>query len=549
LVWSSCNYFDVSLASSTIPQLASDLAFFLPGNPLSNPYLDNFPILVYAIKPSGDMNKYRQALFSFFGTNVVSDGYFPVEGFLLHLPMTSILSGICILGSCMTVPPNNGGVSWQFGFDQTVAGITPFIEFTNSGDVNLLVTLSSNTEVTAAETAVEGAKIVKAIFAIIGGAVKLKPSQLAQGVLYAIQAFGGLSNIGDLTISVVSSQLTQPGRLQSQVFFDFVQFASAIGSVLDPGTFYTSGFLLAYKLSKLALDVVLCLATAVTCLVAPITIAQVVVSAINFAVQAIGHFNLLDLGSNPLFQVIKNGVSWATNIVDPPGLTIYPAYFSANGSLVLGYDSEESEFIWASRDGFLIAVNDTYYAYTGENVTEKLLAVGSPEGLVPYVSYVQGPNRSAVASVYSGLLPTGTNVSINSRVSPDGGLIQQPYLRLLISVVGSGVNFLVSAVPIWSNGTRARVSDAYLFLNSTIIQMNRVNASLFQYTIAPVTHPQVFQAYAVAPGALGGFGSGQIPAVSRPTSGAQDTTYALLVLSIMVVVVLGLAYYRRRKAT
>src|SRR5207249_3071008 len=157
--WKNCGAFSIATSSMTIPQAIKELPIVGGvGNALLSSALDDYPISFHSLTPtcSTDTCKtsFTNNLQTQFGISLPT-GYQATQMMILEVPLISILDNLMCYHvnvpfdgtidiGCLNVPATNKGVPWTWGFKTSVAGITPYIELTQSGSIDLVLTFSTN---------------------------------------------------------------------------------------------------------------------------------------------------------------------------------------------------------------------------------------------------------------------------------------------------------------------------------------------------------------------------------------------------------------------
>ncbi|MGP8057023.1 MAG: beta strand repeat-containing protein [Nitrososphaerales archaeon] len=526
-LWSACSAFSVSTQSFGISSLLS--SFSAPGDVFTNPDLSNYPVAIYNIKPAGEYAQFEVALLYYFPgiSSSIPSGYYPLEVTLVHISITSIMSDMCLISSCLTVPSTNDGTNWFLGSSQTLAGITPSLELTDLGNLNVLIVESVNTAPSTPQQAVASAlNIASVIESIVKPAAKDALSDpgialvnLVQQIGSGVEAVGGLSNVGDLTVLVLSSDLIQAGPLSSVTLLDFVQLANAkcfgvsCASDLHLVLECLEAFSLGVAIVAFAAEIIEGADLGVLLLAA----ASLLLNAVSFVLDFITNY----LPSLPQWMQTMLGpvVGFLNDVNDPPGVTVLPSFYTLSGQLALGYNSTSDKFVSSSSFGFLLALNGTYVAYTDESLVEDLVAVGGGSSGVDYTSFLYSQSGNSSLE-YTGLLQTGGTVTIAPGILSNGTLVGPSTLVPKVTIASLGdTYYTISASPFFSNGTRASASAGYVVINGTSYQMSQVSESVFNITVpmSQFVSPH-FWLYLVSPGTPGGFGVFYVPYTASLTS-------------------------------
>ncbi|MCL5068712.1 MAG: Ig-like domain-containing protein, partial [Thaumarchaeota archaeon] len=528
--WMSCSAFLIQSQSITIPSAVSSLlptictpftnTCYTPPNPLTSSNLNNYPIDAYSIMPacstSSCMSEYQQEMSVFFG--VSDSGYQLTSAYLIHIPMISLLNAL-IQDIPFTGSFDLQTQTYQAGLDTTIAGLTPYLQTTSQGDLNFLITVWQGTSSNAqsvleasGEATVTG--FVQGLLSTILGVIKENPVSLADtlsGTLNSIagtygQSVGSFAAVGDAQLSLVTSNISATGQLSSNSIFNFAQMINAIVSLASDLSNLTGIYL---SLLQLVYHLILAIFEAPTLVLLIVRLGQALVDAINVVVQALSF--IPSISSNSVYKAIASAIGWVESVTDPSNSTIVPTFYTENGTFALGYDPSNGQIVYGSQYGFLIATNETYYAYLYENAstptsyTSTLNALGAENTAVPFEIDIMSYNKSSLPILYAGILITGTTKSLVILPNSEGAIMQEPTLAPKVILSGGNGDYAISAIPYFRNGTLTSASGFYVIINGIEYKMNEENSSSFSFTLKIMLQKDTLAyVYGISSGAIGG---------------------------------------------
>ena len=538
--WKSCGAFSITTHSMTIPQAVKQLPVIGGvGNALLSSALDDYPISLYSLGPncSTDTCKvsFTNNLQSQFGISVPT-GYQATQVMILEVPLISILDNtIChhanvvipftnvVIGTidigCLNIPATNNGVQWAWGFKTTFAGVTPYIQLTRAGSLDLVLTFSTNPK---AASAINTFELLSQMAQLAIGLVKHgagTQDTLAKALQTISTALSRLANAGDVTLSVITSDLSTVGVLSSYSIFDFDDFANTVSLALD-----TAGVVMSTGSSNHMVKVAADIMTAGFHFgtgdipAALIQIGVCVLDTVNLATQYV--VSQPPLSDNWVAKGIAAAFGIVISVIDPMASTVVPSYYDSRGQLILGYNVTSGTTIFRNSSGVLFATNDTYYAYIfgGGNVTVRLNAIGTRGVLVPYE--LEAYNTERVVSTqtrYTGLLEVGAGLDVDvDHATSDGSVVPQLSVIPTVQVTGNQV----FVIPFLTNGTKVPAESAFVFVGCQAYQMDEVNATLFKLDLNPALGGSILAAYVVVDGFVGGYATVNAP----PATGSLTVT-------------------------
>ena len=552
--WKNCGAFSIATSSMTIPQAIKELPIVGGvGNALLSSALDDYPISFHSLTPtcSTDTCKtsFTNNLQTQFGISLPT-GYQATQMMILEVPLISILDNLMCYHvnvpfdgtidiGCLNVPATNKGVPWTWGFKTSVAGITPYIELTQSGSIDLVLTFSTNPK---ARSAIDIVDLVSEISQLIISLAKHNvgtPSEKSQQTVgKALQivstALSTLADSGDVTLSLVTTDLSTVGSLSSYTVFDFDDFATTVSRALDTAAVAIGTGSNSYmvKVAQSILEAGFHLATG-DIPGALIQIGRCVLDTVNLATQYV--VSQPPLSDNWVAHGIADAFGIVVAVIDPNASTVVPSYYDDRGLLILGYNVTSGSAIFRSSSGMLFATNDTYYAYVfgGGNMTVRLNTIGAEGVLVPYQLDAYNMSLGSPDTRFSGMLEVGSPLDVNLNQGMDGGII--PQLSVVPAVEVNGNQLL--ATPFLTNGTKVPGKSAFVFVGSQTYQMSQVNATLFKLDLNPSLKGSILLVYVVVKGFAGGYATAYYPTqVTPPPAWWQQYWYAIALTIAGVIV-------------
>ncbi len=563
--WKSCGGFKITSDSITIPQAVKNLPIIGGiGNALLNPALDDYPIRFYALAPSCSTDtcetSFTHNLQSLWGISVPSD-YRATEVMMLEIPLISILdnAGLCYRGEafgysysigCLNIPATNNGVPWSWGFKTTAVGITPYVQFTPSGNLNLALTLSRNTKTASS---IDIVKLVSKVASLLIAVFKTDPKSKADALANALSSVASIlaqaADSFDMKLSVITSDMSKVGFLSSYDVFDFDDFATAVSNTLDAAA-TAIGIASREHLLKVAMDAAIAAGHGITGNI-PVALkdaAEAAIDTFNYVLQWV--VSQPPLSDNWVAQGIATAVGIVVSIIDPNGSTIVPSYYDSRGRLVLGYNVTSGTAVFTSSSGVLLASNDTYYAYVfgGGNVTVRMNTVGTAGVLVPYVLEASNMTLGSAQTTYAGLIEVGSPLDVGLNRAQDGSIMPQLSVVPSVEVLGNRV----LAIPFLTNGTKVAAKSAVVFIGSQAYKMIEENATLFSLDLSPGLGGSILLVYVVVSGFAGGYTTSYFPQVNPVPPGPfawwQQYWYVIVAgVAVSIILLVSMWTVRRRK--
>jgi uncharacterized repeat protein (TIGR03803 family) len=485
------------------------------------------PVTLYAIAPVGlsltsfgNQAQFAAGLSSFFGlgqctsstqTNCIPSGYNPVMTFILQVPvvqaanvlfnsnLASPLGPLCLPGVPSWFSPN------------------PCLQTTANGYVDLAFTVSANSN---------NQQLISDLLKALGDnlATGIKGVNNTNIINVLSSNLQVLLDLGDVTVSVVTTDLNQAGALSSYTLLDMWQLQKGLASALPLSGYTGKAISLLGAIGDLIKNAGTTAATAPTVLGAVVGTA-----AVGYDVVKIG-FNVFDIGvelipgnldpslqNNTFYQWFENGVHIVTTFVDPAGANIKPSFFDSSGTLVLGYNSATGSMTYAGPDGIIFPYGDGYLVLLAENpsepsnYTQVLNAVGGSGTLpVPYGVQILSYNREQVTQGYEGALLDGSTVSIPTEFDfSDGSLMPQSSLQPTASVQQNAGTTTIVAKALLNDGSATAATSAFLIVNGQEFTLTQQDPSTFSMALnSTFTIPTPFIIYMISPNIPGGFVSG-----------------------------------------
>jgi hypothetical protein len=342
--------------------------------------------------------------------------------------------------------------------------------------------------------------------AMANGLVSLVKESEADLIQNGVDVLKGIIEVtGDISINIVTSELDQTGVLKSYALSDLVHIADTFSTIAQVDGMARKVIDLLHEGTKAVVSAGLNFWADV----------KTGIKAADLGLEILPYLpSLMFLKDNSLYEFCANGVSLIASIMDPNGTTIVPSYYSSSGSLVLGYNSSSGNIIYASTEGMLIPEAGDWLALLNENPSNPvnyticLTAVGG-NASVPYNIQIMSPNQNATSIVYSGMVFGGTSTTIPINVTVNDTLIQQVYLKPIISLseIRNVFNFVAEGR--LSNGSLTSVAKALLIINGSQYEMTQYDSSTFR-TQMELNFPESVQffMYMISPNVPGGFASG-----------------------------------------
>jgi hypothetical protein len=500
--WMMCPDFSISALSVSFSQYLLPFAEVYNAIPFHTQIsIDSInslpPVNLYMITQSSSANQaeFAQSLSQFLGITAPT-GYNPACVWIFELPFLQTINALfstTIEGPITISIPSLGGVNLILSAQS--------ISTTPNGNIVLAFTFSKVTDNTQG--------IVDTLEAIARDLVSLaKEPDLQAIVTTGADILNSITEtLGDATVSVITSDLSQIGQLNSYTLLDIVSVANTISTLTTAG-----GILM--KLIDLLCPGTEAAATAG--LDAPADV-QSIVHALDLGLEILPYLpGMSFLQDNTLYQLFMTGESMIVSAVDPNGTTLIPSIFGMDGSLVLGYNFTSGGIIYASPQGILIPAAGNWLALLNESASNPVdyticLTTMGGSAAVPYNLQILSSNQSVAFDGYSGMILGGTSTIIPVSISPDGTFVQQVHLKPSVSVSETGNVYDFVATATLSNGSLTSVSNAFLIINGSQYEMNQDSSSTFKIQIS-VNLPGNFTyfVYMISPNVPGGFASGVI---------------------------------------
>lgn len=503
-IWMHCNSFNVNGLTVPFAQVL-DLAvgaydaYVLsidPLAPLINPIqwneLPSASVYLVGQSSPGQL-AYAQALQEYFGIVAGSGyptGYVPQELLVLQFPVIQSVNALL-----NTNYPTGMTVSFPSSSSQLF--VNAHIQGTQAGYIDFYFLVSSNPNASQPQ-------LVSGLVSTLAQSV----AQLVKGGNAVTTITTGLQTIyeaDDLTIGVVTSDLTTAGPLQSYVLTDLATIISGLNAYSAVSGDYA-------KMINVGTYI---LEIPETGPVLFIPAVRAVVTSLDLAVELIQQGNPSSQG-NEIFSLFANALNISTTFIDPPGTTVLPSIYNASNQFVLGYNPATGGFVFASSSGMIFADGGGYIALLSENdnsptpYTEVLNSVTgtSPE---PYVTQLISYNPEAPVMTYAGMVPAGGSVPVGVAVNSQG--IPAPQQSLLVGLSKSQESNMltVTATGTLSDGTPAEVTQAFITVEGTQSQMSQTSPDTFTAQVSLNSlAPEVYSVYMIAPNLPGGYAEGVV---------------------------------------
>jgi hypothetical protein len=500
--WKTCTQFDIRSSSMNFSQYLGPFVYaynlinwFNSSKQISIDSLNNLPPgNVYTITPSSsaDQSEFSQALSQFLGITA-PENYNPESVLIVELPFLQTINtlfGTDVQGPMSFPIPSAGGLE----------------VFLNANNVTTTATGNFILAFTFSKVANNSQGVVDILQAMANRLVSLVKESGADLIQNGVDILKGIIEVtGDISISMVTSDLDQTGLLNSYTLLDLVHIADTFSTIASVGG-------MAKKVIDLLLEGTEAVGSTGLNLWADV---KTGIKAADLGLEILPYLpDLSFLKDNSLYQFYANGVSMIADIMDPNGTTIVPSYYDSAGSLVLGYNSSSGNIIYASTEGILIPEAGDWLALLNENASNPvdyticLTTVGG-NASVPYNIQIMSPNQNVTTIGYSGMVLGGTSTTIPVNVAVNDTLIRQVYLKPMISVSETRNVFDFVATGMLSNGSLASVTNAFLIINGSQYEMTQDNSSTFETQIGlSFPGPVQFFIYMISPDVPGGFATG-----------------------------------------
>ena len=510
--WQSSQAFNISNSSITLGSV---------GGFVFNENVNSYPIKVYSIQASRGVseNEFASNLSYYLGINVNSS-YSPAYVIILDIPLVKIIN--TEFGTSLE---NYIGMNLSKMLSSNLF-INGALNTTNSGNLIFAFTLSYSNDVNQyANLAISS---VTSLLALAGlliadsiSPIKKSPIDVILSALQNIEA--NILSSFDLTITDITSSLSDLGALSAHTFTDMATFFRGVSDLIKAGSILNKFVSLLYFVGDLISSIGLSAATSLLDLLSDASVIssliQVSFTSVDITIDTIAFFNFYNIDSNWFFDSVKSAIDAATSIIDPNGSTVIPSVVEANGTIVLGYNPQTGSMIYHNSYGFMFNTSSNYVMYLNRSFAGSFSIVyysignGSQTELVPYESSIMVENDSIGAAQYAGLLPTGTNVSAEFSVNNGYNIsLINSVLRPSVTLTDGkgGFNIWISGVNRTSSGGSAKV---YIF-NKGIKEQATLESNGTYYYFKPYSYSpnsQLVDLYAVQNGTLGGYSFVVIP--------------------------------------
>jgi len=490
---------EITLGQYLVPSANSYNVFVAQDKKIDINALQNLTVPVFIITKaaSADETQFTQALSQYFAMQA-SSTYDARELVIMEMPYTPAIQTLfnATVQGTITVPlPSFLSLFFE----------NPYLKTTSTGYFNFGFLFSQNNSsiksfddfLNAIDTGFEAIR---------------KPDSVC--LLDAINLV--LDHVGDVSLSVITSDLNQYGLLQSYKLMDLIGIKIAL---TNTNILYSS---VEDYFDVLNYGVQACISgggNAKADVRFVMTSFKIVFNGLPILVPS--------LKDNLWYVIVTHGVSVVTTVVDPNGATIVPSYYDASGTLVLGYDPSSENVIYASPSGIYSPIADSYITMLYENSTNSikyttvLNAVGGSDPL-PYNVQIAGSGQAGGSAGYAGMLPGGSSVSIPVNISSNGNVPQEVCLSPQLTIGQNGNALTVTAKGTLSSGSTVPVSSALIVINGIQSAMNQVDASTFNTTVdtTNIPLPASLAVYMISPTVSGGFAEG----IARASTTVTFTT-------------------------
>jgi YVTN family beta-propeller protein len=399
--------------------------------------------------------------------NITTPGSFsPVGVILVHVPLVPLIDGFFK----QSYTPEAYTLSLRgLGLGQYLEN-HPYIKLTNSGSLNIAVTLS-----------VSKSNFINDLFSTIYSQIKgfitnfFKPSDKSPS-----DALGSFVNTFDISINIVNSSLSSTGRLSSYELFDAYTFNQIFSNSVNK----------ALGIPSLVMDLIqipnLILATeehledaaefsetiivgAYFSLDAGYDFSAAMILSIHVITTALSYV-FPSLNSNNLFEIIENGDNSLMWITDPNGSNALPDVTMPNGTLVLGYNSTDGNFTSESQYGLLYTYGDEYIMFLNNsyNYSVHIDHVGGTSP-VPYLM-INSLNLSRPSMTLAGSVINNVSANVSLTVS-NGSLNKQVVLSPQVTISKEQGYFRIDVESTLSNGSYANAKNGFIVIDSKTIPL------------------------------------------------------------------------------
>jgi hypothetical protein len=468
--WKTSSQFNVKSSSISFSQYLRPFVYgynlLSPLQPIDIGSLDNLPSVgMYIVSQSSSANQttFSQTLHQFLGITT-PDNFEPIYVVIVELPLVPIMNtlfGSDIHGPISLPMPSLAG--FEFFFD------AQNITTTRTGELVLAFTFSK---------AADARQGINDILQVIADRlISVRKTDEMDLVTDGVNILRGLIEMtGDITVSIITSELDETGQLNSYAFLDVIHVADALSTIVN-----TAGMI------RKALDLLASGAAVIGSSGIDIWAdIKVGIEVADLGLEVLPYCpNLEFLQDNEVYETLSKSVTMIVSMIDPERTSIVPSFYNSSGTLVLGYNSSSQNIIYASAEGALIPEAGDWIAYLKNNSKEmtrylaRLNVVGG-NASVPYDFQILSSNQNVSSIVYSGMTLGETTLTIPVTVEDTGVIVEQIHLtpELRVSEAGNVFNFV--ATGLLSNGTLAQVDKAFLIINGSKYDMTPQNSSTLE---------------------------------------------------------------------
>ena len=459
-LWTNSNAFDITSGSIPLQLLASLFG--------SNSQIPD--ILVYQIVKSSSVSEeqFSQNLTSYFNISVPSS-FLPSGVIIIHIPFIQIVNAI--FDQNIPVKQYSFDVGALFG--SIFMENHPYINLTESGSLNIALTLSYSTKTSGLFD-----QVLNIAVSLVTSLLKNETGGIVKTLTNSI---GIILDHLDISINIIQSSLNQAGGLSSYAIFDFQNLYNVLKKVSDINSLLMDLISIPQYIED-GQDYTLIAAVVPP----PFDIFPLALSFYSYSVALIksaevisGSLSLMfpSLNNNHIFNDIKEGISIAGIIADPKGSTVQPTFYNSNGGAILGYESNTGNEITNSSSGYYYSNSYGFIAFMNgsNNYSMQLNHIGG-NYTVPYIIQVQS-NLSEESYTYAGIVENNSYSYLNIS-SNNGTIAPQVYLSPSAKILERLHYFQIMVTPTLSNGTIIGTNNGFILIDGNSITMFRNGTEL-----------------------------------------------------------------------
>ena len=459
-LWTNSNAFDITSGSIPLQLLASLFG--------SNSQIPD--ILVYQIVKSSSVSEeqFSQNLTSYFNISVPSS-FLPSGVIIIHIPFIQIVNAIFD----QNIPVKQYSFDIGALFGSVFMENHPYINLTESGSLNIALTLSYSTKTSGLFD-----QVLNIAVSLVTSLLKNETGGIVKTLTNSI---GIILDHLDISINIIQSSLNQAGGLSSYAIFDFQNLYNVLKKVSDINSLLMDLISIPQYIED-GQDYTLIAAVVPP----PFDIFPLALSFYSYSVALIksaevisGSLSLMfpSLNNNHIFNDIKEGISIAGIIADPKGSTVQPTFYNSNGGAILGYESNIGNEITNSSSGYYYSNSYGFIAFMNgsNNYRMQLNHIGG-NYTVPYIIQVQS-NLSEESYTYAGIVENNSYSYLNIS-SNNGTIAPQVYLSPSAKILERLHYFQIMVTPTLSNGTIIGTNNGFILIDGNSITMFRNGTEL-----------------------------------------------------------------------